>query len=82
MKIQRLLNKVKYNAYLLKEGGQIPPFLFKKICLLDDSSSEEDIRVLMECTTHYTRLKGYYFRYHFSDIEKEINEFIETRKGK
>lgn len=86
MKIQRLLSKLKYTAFKLKEGGQIPPSLFLEICSLDQNSKEEDIRVLMEITEHLTRIKGYYFRFHEMelgiDIKKMIKEFKETRKGK
>lgn len=86
MKIQRLLSKVKFNAFKLKEGGQIPPSLFLEICSLDQNSTEEDVRLLMELTQHLTRIKGYYFRFAEVqlgiDIKKMIKELKETRKGK
>ena len=85
--VKRLISKVKFNAYKLKEGGQIPPSLFLEICSLDDLSSIEDVRCLMWCCDHLTRIKGYYFRFHESelgiDIKRMIKEYKEsTRKGK
>lgn len=86
MKVQRLLSKVKYTAFKLKEGGQIPPSLFLEICSLDQNSKEEDIQVLMEITEHLTRIKGYYFRFAEMqlgiDIKQMISECKEARKGK
>ena len=84
MKIQRLLSKLKFTAFKLKEGGQIPPSLFLEICSLDQNSNEEDVSVLMEITEHLTRIKGYYFRFAEVqlgiDIKKMIIECKEARK--
>ena len=86
MRVQRLLSKLKYTAFKLKEGGQIPPSLFLEICSFDQNSKEEDVRVLMEITEHLTRIKGYYFRFAEEqlgiDIKKMIKECKEARKGK
>lgn len=86
MKVQRLLSKLKFTAFRLKEGGQIPPSLFLEICSLDQNSKQEDVEVLMEITEHLTRIKGYYFKFHEVqlgiDIKKMIKECKEARKGK
>lgn len=62
------LNKIKFNAWKLKTGGQIPPVLFTFICELDETSKVEDVKYLSQLTEHYLRIKGYYIKY------KEISQ--------
>lgn len=84
MKAKRLLSKVKYNAYKLKEGGQIPSSLFKAICNLDDKSDEEEVKFLMDLTYSSTRIKGFYFKFPEGalEVDKLLKGYYETRKGK
>lgn len=80
-KVNKLLNKVKYKALKLKDGGQLPSFLFKKICLLGFDSSLEEVRFYMDLSNKYLRVKGFYKLYpEYEKIyEDEINALIKER---
>lgn len=80
-KVNKLLNKVKYNSLKLKDGGQLPSFLFKKICLLGIDSSFEEVRFYMDLSNKYLRVQGFYKRYpEYEKIyEDEVNALIKER---
>lgn len=69
-KVNKLINKVKFNAYKLKECGSLPHFYFALICKLSANDSLEKVRCYMALAENLMRVKGFYFKY--PEIQKEL----------
>ena len=80
-KVNKLLVKVKFNAYKLKESGSLPLFLFEDIAYLGIDSSIELVRCYMTLCEMYLRIKGFYFKYpELNEVYKaEVKKFLEER---
>jgi len=80
-KVNKLLVKVKYKAYELKDGGQLPSFLFKKIALLGVDTPLELVKEYITLTDKYLRVKGFYKRFpeYESIYEEEVNKYLKER---
>lgn len=80
-KVNKLLIKVKYNAYKLKESGQLPTFLFTKVVQLGVNTPMDQVRVYMSLCDLYMRRNGFYKQYpEYNKIyEDEIKEFLKER---
>lgn len=66
--------KLKFSAYKLRDGGQIPSFIFEEICKLGFDTSIDVFKFWMEMSEHYLRIKGYYFKY--PEIQETIKNDI------
>ena len=69
--------QLKNNALKLRANGQLPFALTKAIYNLNDNDSEDYLRLLMQYSKHYLRIKGYYNMY--KDAEKQAS--CDIRKG-
>ena len=57
---QKKINKLKYNAYLLKCKFQLPSILYYEIIRIDYNTDIDFIKKLMSLTKDYLRIEGYY----------------------
>ena len=81
-KVNKLINKVKFNAYKLKECGSLPHFYFALVCKLSANDSLEKVRCYMLLADNLMRVKGFYFKYPEVqvELEKEAKEFLKERR--
>lgn len=73
-KVKVQLAVLKNNALKLNARKQLPFFLVKCIYNIKETDSTEYVKLLMELTTHYLRVKDYYKI--FASAEKQANEDI------
>lgn len=82
--VNKLLCRLKINAYKLKESGSLPLFLYLDICRLGIDTDIALVRDYMDLTEKYLRIKGFYFKYpEIQEVYKEeVRLYLKERSEK